>query len=68
MIGQSWQYWHLIGQTGHKLSILKGEMVGISGDLWEFTEDLTSISWDSVGSVAEVNGSFSLVETYFKGI
>ena len=43
-------------------------MVGISGDLWEFTEDLTSISWDSVGSVAEVNGSFSLVETYFKGI
>ena len=43
-------------------------MVGISGDLWEFTEDLTSISWDSVGSVAEVNGSFPLVETYCKGI
>ena len=42
-------------------------MVGISGDLWEFTEDLTSITWDSVGSVAQVNGSFSLVDTEFEG-
>ena len=42
-------------------------MVGISGDLWEFTEDLTSITWDSVESVAQVNGSFSLVDTEING-
>ena len=39
-------------QTSHKLTNLKGEMVGITGDLWEFSEDLTPISWDSAGSIA----------------
>ena len=32
-------------QTNHKLQALKGQMVGISGDLWEFHEPLTTISW-----------------------
>ena len=39
-------------QTSHKLTNLKGEMVGITGDLWQFSEDLTPISWDSAGSIA----------------
>ena len=39
-------------QTSHKLTNLKGEMVGVSGDIWEFTEDLTPVTWDSAGSVA----------------
>ena len=39
-------------QTSHKLTNLKGEMVGVSGNIWEFTEDLTPVTWDSAGSVA----------------
>ena len=31
-------------QTSHKLTNLKGEMVGVSGDIWEFTEDLTPVT------------------------
>ena len=39
-------------QTSHKLTNPKDEMVGVWADIWEFTEDLTPVTWDSAGSVA----------------
>merc|ERR1740137_46934 len=32
-------------QTGHQLEVLKGIMVGITGDVWTFNENLTPIAW-----------------------
>jgi len=32
-------------QTSHKLEVLKGMMVGITGDVWTFNENLTPITW-----------------------
>jgi len=32
-------------QTGHTIQVLKGYMVGVTGDVWMFKEPLTTISW-----------------------
>ena len=40
-------------QVGHELEVLKGVMVGITGDVWTFNEDLTSITWDAPRTISE---------------
>jgi len=40
-------------ETNHKLMTLKGEMVGILGRIWEFSEPLTTISWNAPRPMAE---------------
>ena len=39
--------------TSHSYKVLKGLMVGVTGDIWEFLEPLTSISWNSPRGVSE---------------
>ena len=38
-------------QTGHTLEVLKGIMVGVTGDVWNFNEPLTPISWGAPRTV-----------------
>merc|ERR1719153_2009029 len=38
-------------QTGHTLEVLKGKMVGVTGDVWNFNEPLTPISWGAPRTV-----------------
>merc|ERR1711936_1019018 len=42
-------------QTGHKLDILKGIMVGITGDVWTFYENLTPIQWSAPRTIPAEN-------------
>merc|ERR1719481_1013060 len=39
-------------QVGHTIQVLKGEMVGIPGDVWYFLEPLTTITWGAPRPVA----------------
>merc|ERR1712142_276365 len=38
-------------QTGHQLEVLKGVMVGVTGDVWTFNEPLTPIEWGAPRTV-----------------
>ena len=39
--------------TSHSYKILKGLMIGVTGDVWEFQEPLTTISWNSPRGVSD---------------
>ena len=39
----------------HSYKVLKGTMVGVTGDIWEFQENLTPISWTAPRAVPEKN-------------
>ena len=39
--------------TGHKVNVLKGDMVAVTGDVWTFNEPLTTISWGAPRTVPD---------------
>ena len=39
----------------HSYKVLKGTMVGVTGDIWEFQENLTPITWSAPRAVPEEN-------------
>ena len=39
--------------TSHTLTALKGNMVAVTGDVWEFQEELTTIKWGSPRAVPD---------------